>query len=71
MSENLAASVAAKPKEESLYESLLRYHEEGKRGKIESIATKSASYDEEKYSKFPAKPSRSLSKVCFLQSTTQ
>jgi hypothetical protein len=55
-SDNLAASAAAKPQEESLYESLLRYHEEGKRVKIESIARKGASYDEEQDRKFPAKP---------------
>jgi hypothetical protein len=54
-SENTAASAAAKPEQESLFESLLRYHEKGKRDKIDPIAFKSAPYDEGKDRKLPAK----------------
>lgn len=53
-SENTAASAAAKPQQESLFESLLRYHEEGKRDKIDPIVFKSALYDEGKDRNMPS-----------------
>lgn len=54
MSESLAAPVAAKPKEETFYESLLRYHEdEDDDGEIQSTNN---TCDEEDDRKLPAKP---------------
>jgi hypothetical protein len=54
-SEYLAAAAAAKPKDESLYESLLRYQEEQDPGDSMSSIPK-LSYDEDDDRKLPAKP---------------
>ena len=55
-SDSLSAPVAAKPKEETLYESLLRYHEDND-DDGETVVT-SNRFDEEDDRKLPAKPTK-------------